>query len=78
MYIIDPIRFRLHIVVEGIHYYDIGIRGVQQSSRQCERFGELQPKFLEDFIHYYGKKKIRILSYGKLANDFDKINDLLK
>ena len=67
---------RLHIRVGNEHYYDIGLRNKAEDSELTQRFGEWQPKYLEDFINRYGKKRIEILSYGDLIekrNDIDKL-----
>jgi len=68
---------RLHIRVNDIDYYDIGLRGGCTTDEYTMRFGELQPKYLEDFIKRYGQKRIRIITYGSLINKRDEIDKML-
>jgi len=71
-------EIRLVLKVEGKYYYDIGLRGSDnRTSRFVKRYGYDEPKYLEDFIHLFGKNKIRIVSYGKLKNRMDEINKML-
>ena len=69
---------RLWIEVNGVHYYDVGLRnfdGNQNLSKEIIMFGSKQPRFLEDFIEKYDAKNIRIREFGSLKwrNDWWKI-----
>lgn len=69
---------RMMIRIEGRYYYDIGLRGPNERNQKfSRRFGELQPKYLEDFIELYGTNKIEIISYGKLREKKQEIDELL-
>lgn len=58
--------------------YDVGLRrNDNHSSKTIERHGEIQPRYLEDFIDKYGKNNIKIVSYGKLYDETDYINKLI-
>ena len=70
---------RLHILVKGKHFYDIGLRkGNNILSKRVYRYGLLYPRYLEDFIEIYGKNKIKIIGYGKLEYEKEYINELLE
>lgn len=70
---------RLMIEAKGQYFYDIGLRKDHKKlNRYIRRFGELQPRFLEDFIKMYGKGNIKIISYGKLDNEREYIDSLLE
>jgi hypothetical protein len=68
---------RLTIRVKGKFYYDIGLRGSSTLSKKHRVFGEMQPRYLEDFIEKYGKKNIKIISYGDLNNRKDDIKRIM-
>jgi len=69
---------RLHLRIENNDYYDIGLRGIATTTKWTRRFGEDQPQYLEDFIKVFGKEKIKIISYGSLEGDKEKILKLLE
>ena len=69
---------RMTIKVGKKYYYDIGLRGNYNNTDKITRsFGEDHPKFLEDFIEFYGKHKIRIISYGSMLKKRDFIDKML-
>ena len=69
---------RMTIKVGSKYYYDIGLRGNDTYSSKITRtFGEDHPKYLEDFIEFCGKKKIRIISYGSLREKKELIDKML-
>ena len=69
---------RITIRVNNKYYYDVGLRGNFNSTPRLTRsFGEVHPKFLEDFIYYNGKKKIKIISYGSLKEKKEMIDKML-
>ena len=69
---------RMTIKIESKYYYDIGLRGNDYyTSKFTRTFGEDHPKYLEDFIEFYGKKKIRIISYGSLKENKKMIDKML-
>ena len=60
-------------------YYDIGLRdGDTILPKIVRTFNEDHPRFLEDFIEFYGKGKIRIISYGDLKDRQEEIDNLLE
>jgi len=69
---------RLHIRINNNNYYDIGLRNGCKTDKLTRRFGEYQPKYLEDFIEKYNKKKINIISYGDLFSEKEAIDKLLE
>lgn len=46
-------------------------------SNVSEQFGEVCPRYLEDFVEMYGKSGITIMSYGKLHDEAEYINNLV-
>ena len=74
---LDKTNMRLAIKINGKVYSDIGIRGNSTLSEKVYISGEYRPRFLEDFIKLYGKKNIKIISYGKLKERRDEIDKLL-
>ena len=69
---------RLHLRVINKNYYDIGLRkGNEILSKTTERFGETQPRYLEDFIEAYGKGKIVVIDYGSLFYEKEYIDGIL-
>lgn len=69
---------RLWILADNKFYYDIGLRKDDTKlSKTQELFGEMCPRFLEDFIEKYGKKKIKVLDYGTIE-DTEYIDELLR
>ena len=72
-------NLRIQLQINNKFYYDIGLRKDNyQLSKTVMKFGEKQPRFLEDFIEKYGKNKIKILDYGKLIDDKKYIDNILK
>lgn len=70
---------RLFIMVKGISYYDIGLRkGNNILSKTSHQMGGDCPRYLEDFIEMYDKRNIEIKGYGKLIDDKEYIDNLLK
>jgi hypothetical protein len=69
---------RLIIKVGKNYYYDIGLRSKHDKTGKITRsFGEDHPKFLQDFIEFYKKDRIQIISYGSLKEKEDEINKLI-
>jgi hypothetical protein len=69
---------RLTILIGNKYYYDIGLRGSDtKTSKTTRSFGEDHPRYLEDFIELCGKRKVKIISYGKLADQRKKIDKML-
>lgn len=70
---------RLFIMVNDKFYYDIGLRKDNYTlSKTTERFGELSPRYLEDFIEKFDRKNVHILDYGCLDTEKEYIDKLLE
>ncbi len=66
-------------MVKNKFYYDIGLRkGDKKLSKMSHQLGHDCPRYLEDFIDVYGANNIKILTYGKLWEEKDYINNLFK
>ena len=74
---LDYTNMRLTIRVNGRIYYDIGLRRNSNLSEKVYISGGYRPRYLEDFIKFYGKEDIEIVSYGKLKSEKEYIDRLL-
>lgn len=79
-------RMEIRLIIKaGDHfYYDIGVRCIEDPHNVLSKinnhkqFGEHHPRYLEDFIEFYGKKNVEVMSYGKLKDNADMIQEILQ
>lgn len=68
---------RMTIRVENKFFYDIGLRSKYDNTSKITRtFNEDHPKYLQDFIEFYGKENVHIISYGDLKNKREEIKEM--
>ena len=72
-------RLWIYIKSAKENYYDVGLRKYNNKlSKENWRWGKKTPRFFEDFVEYYGKKDIEIRDYGRLIDNREYIDKMLR